>query len=138
MKKMQLGTVELLATAVREWRAALGLSTEALALMGRTTSGFVSDLEAGQGAHDLRSVLRILKALGIHAVSLPSVAHPNPPRLADVNLDDHLANYDRHGVAPPPATVWPPFPAKRPVMRTPTRIACWCTTPACTRLHHRR
>lgn len=136
MEKKSLGTVELLATAVREGRDALGSSVEALALVAGVEPGFVADLEVGLGAHDLRKVLRVLKALGISASALPSVANPNAPRLSDIILADHLDAYARFGVAGPPPISWPPFPAKRPGPKPPTRRACWCTEPSCTRHHH--
>lgn len=114
MEKMVLGTVELLVAAVREKRADLRMSSDSLSLMSGVDPEAITDLENGMHVPGIKDVIRILEVLGIHATQLPSVPQPRTGSLADIDIIEHLENYDRFGVKGPPPTVWLPFRSHRP------------------------
>lgn len=92
MKRRFFNTVEAVGQAVREARREQGLTQGELASKANVGRRFIVELEAGHLRAELGKVLKVLEALGIHAVALPSV-RPSQ-RLDDIDLDEVMKRFD--------------------------------------------
>lgn len=92
-RTVYLPTAADVATTIEEARTAGILSEGELATKAGVTPELIARLEAGDMAGgDLAAVVRVLEALGLHAVALPSIA--SKIRLEDIDLDEHLKRFE--------------------------------------------
>jgi transcriptional regulator with XRE-family HTH domain len=73
-RRLFLGTPELLASAVRDSRAALGLTASQVADQASTSREVVEAMEASRPVSDISAVVRVLRAVNIRPYAIPSPA----------------------------------------------------------------
>jgi len=92
MEERFLATYYDVAQAVQSGRQTLGLSQNELANLAGVGSEFIIDLEAGHPRAEIANVLKVLKALKIHALALPPLP-PSKVRMEDVDLAKVVARF---------------------------------------------